>query len=593
MNAKRLTKIVLVILLVSIGVSLLFACNEPIDKTTTRKNTDEDINKDFDSSDLDSTYDEGVATVISFSDGSASVSGIGASAIGTDVVINSKGVYLIKGSTSDGSISVDVGKKNEVQLVLDGVELTNSDGPAILIKSGSKITITLAKNKINKISDGESYNLLENGSAVDGAIFSKSNLIINGEGALVLNGRNAHGIVSKDELSITGGTLDVTAAGSGICGKDALKITNAQITVNAGTDALKSDNDIDEGCGYIYIKDGSFDLTSVNDGIQAFGVVSIEGGNFKIKTISTLSTASAKAIKGGSSVTIKGGSFDIDTEDDALHSNGDIYISGGEFSIISGDDGIHADNTLEISSGRLIIENSYEGVEATDIIVSGGYIDITSSDDGMNASGGNDSNASIIGGRPGGDMFGSTTGSITVSGGYIIIHNEGDGVDANGTLEVSGGVILVDGPQSGGNGSFDYGSSAKITGGVVITLGTSDMAQNFTEATQGSVLVSSGGYFPAGTVLSICDDAGNVILAFTSTKAFRGALFSAPELEKGKTYTFYANATVEGLDENGYAHNTKQTGGESCGSVTLDDYICGQGSSMPGGGPGGPGGRPR
>ena len=592
MNAKRLTKIVLVILLIAIGVSFLFACNEPIDKTTTRKDTDEGINKDFDGSDLDSGYDEGSATVILFSDSSAIVSGIGANVTGTDIVINSKGVYLIRGSTSDGSVYVDAGKNNEVQLVLDGVELTNSDGPAIFIKSGSKVTVTLAKDKTNKLSDGESYNLLEDGSTVDGAIFSKSNLIINGEGTLILNGRNAHGIVSKDELSITGGVIDVTAAGSGICGKDALKITNAQISVNAGADALKSDNDVDEGCGYVYIKDGSFDLTSVNDGIQAFGVVSIEGGNFKIRSTATLSTDSAKAIKGGSNITIKGGNFDIDAEDDALHSNGDIYISGGEFSIISGDDGIHADNIFEISNGRLIINNSYEGIEATDIIVSGGYVDITSSDDGMNASGGNDSNASIIG-RPGGDFFGSTTGSISISGGYIILHNEGDGVDANGTLEVSGGVVLVDGPQRGGNGSFDYGSSAKITGGVVITLGTSDMAQNFTEATQGSVLVSSGGYFPAGTVLSICDDEGNVILAFTSTKAFRGALFSAPELEKGKTYTFYANATVEGLDENGYAHNTTQTGGENCGSVTLDDYICGQGSSMPGGGPGGPGGRPR
>jgi hypothetical protein len=115
------------------------------------------------------------------------------------------------------------------------------------------------------------------------------------------------------------------------------------------------------------------------------------------------------------------------------------------------------------------------------------------------------------------------------------------------------------------------------------------MAQNFSEATQGSILVRTSSYFTAGTTLAICDENGNVILAFTSTKAFSGALFSAPELKQGSTYTFYINADIAGLDENGFAHNTTKTGGDSCGSVTLDELISGQGSGMPGG----PGGRPR
>ena len=261
--------------------------------------------------------------------------------------------------------------------------------------------------------------------------------------------------------------------------------------------------------------------------------------------------------------------------------------------VSSSDDGIHANDTLEICGGNIVIKNSYEGIEATDIFIMDGYVDITSSDDGINASGGNDTSTST-GGRPG-DMFGEpTNGSVNVSGGYVIMHIEGDGVDANGSFNVSGGVVLVDGPSRGGNGTMDYAGEANITGGTVVMLGTSDMAQNFSHAEQGSVLVSSNGYFPAGTVMSICDEDGNVILAFTATTQFNGALFSAPEIEKGKTYTFYMNADVSGLDENGYAHNTTQTGGEACGEVTLDDYICGQGSGMGGGMPGGgrPGGRP-
>lgn len=594
MKNKKLLIATIALACVAVSIILLFSCGAKKDGDNTEKsNIDEMlglIDTTVDDVDINAEYNASNATKIVFDGANVSISGTGAGASGADVNINASGTFIVSGSTDNGSITVDCGKGNSVRIVLSGVILTNSEGPAIWVKSGKKITITLADGTSNVISDGNSYTLNHDGSNVDGAIFSMSDLVFNGGGKLAVNGNNAHGIVSKDGLVIAGGEYTVCSKSSGICGKDFIKITGSQITVNAGADALKSDNEEDANMGYICIKDGTFDLTSVNDAIQAFGLLSIEKGSFNIKTTSSSSSDSSKGIKSEKGIAIEGGNFAIEAQDDAIHSNGNIAISGGEFKLASGDDGIHADSVLEISGGNIVISESYEGVEATDIYVSGGYVEINSTDDGMNASGGNDSNAGM-GGRPGGDMFGEAVGSINISGGYIIMHNEGDGVDSNGSLEVSGGVVLVDGPRSGGNGSFDYTSSAKITGGVVITLGTSDMAQNFSEAEQGSILVSSGSYFPAGTTLSICDENGNVILAFTSTKAFRGALFSAPELEKGKTYTFYTGATVEGLDKNGYAHNTTQTGGTSCGTVTLDDYICGQGSGMGGGG-GRPGGRP-
>ena len=70
-------------------------------------------------------------------------------------------------------------------------------------------------------------------------------------------------------------------------------------------------------------------------------------------------------------------------------------------------------------------------------------------------------------------------------------------------------------------------------------------------------------------------------------------MLSAPEIEKGSTYSIYMNASVEGLDQNGYAHNTTQSGGTNLGSVTMTDYIYGQGSGMMGGGGRPGGGRPR
>lgn len=575
---------------ITLVASLLCGCpaqNGQTGTTATKPNIEEvigNIDTNIDDSDTNADYNEDGSTKVVFSQDSASVKGLGAAAQGSAVRIGSEGTYILSGGCDDGHVIVDA-SKSEVRIVLDGLHLTNSDGPAILVKDAKKVTLILAEGSDNSLSDGASYQLLEGNATVDGAIFAKTELVINGEGKLTVNGNNAHGIVSKKGLVIAGGNINVTSKNAGICGKNYLKITNSSITINAGTDGLKSDNMEDADMGYIYIQGGSFNINSANDGIQAYGIASIEGGTFNIKTTSTLSTASAKGVKGTTGVAISGGEFAIDAQDDGIHSDGDVFISGGNISISSADDGVHANSSLTIADGELKITKSYEGLEATDIIIAGGKIEINSSDDGMNASGGTDSSTETST-RPGG-MFESTNGSITISGGYTIVHNEGDGIDANGSLTVSGGITIIDGPSRGGNGSFDYASSATITGGIVVALGTSDMAQNFSSATQGSVLVRSGGSFAAGTLMSICDENGNVILAFKSTKSFNGALFSAPELEKGKTYTFYQNATVSGLDENGFAHNTTQTGGTECGSVTLDDYICGQGSSMGGGFPGG------
>lgn len=555
-----------------------------------------DVDTSFKDKDLNPDYDADSSVSVTFSESGATVNGSGASVSGNDVTIEAEGTYILGGACSDGSVTVDCGKGNKVMLVLSGLSLTCTDGPAIHIKSGKKITITLADGTENTVSDGASY--ADGADNADAAIFSKSDLVINGEGKLTVNGNYAHGIVSKDTLNITGGELEVNAVKSGISGKDCLKITLAKIKVTAGTDALKSTADGTEAedgeeVGYVYIKDGEITLDAYKDGIQAASVINIEGGSFDIKTSATSSSVSAKGIKSDKGISISGGSFVLDTEDDGVHSNGDILICGGDFTIATGDDGVHSDTKLVITDGNIKITKSYEGLEAKEIEISGGKIDITSSDDGINAAGGNDMNSGI-GGRPGNDFFhgGSSDGVLNISGGYIIMHVEGDGLDSNGTLTVSGGTVIIDGPSTGGNGSIDYDATGTITGGVVVALGSSDMAQNFSTAEQGSVLVTFNGRGAASTVMSICDESGAVIIAFTSTKTFACAVFSAPEIKSGGTYKICMGGTVEGLDENGFAHNTTVSGATELGSVTLTSNIYGSGSGMMGGGGGRPGGGP-
>ena len=504
------------------------------------------------------------STKIVFSENSASIKGIGASAQGADVHIGAAGIYTLSGTTSDGAIIIDAAKA-EITLILDSVSLTNADGPAIFIKSAKKVTFELLGGSNSVLSDGNSYELKEINTLVDGTIFAKSDLVFCGTGALTVNGNNAHGIVSKDGLKISDSTINVVSKSAGICGKDYIEIENAKLDINSGTDGLRSDNVSEMNKGYISIKSGIFNITSGGDAIQAADWVRIEGGNFNIKTNLIDPMLSLKGIKGTTGVEISGGDFVIDSVDDGLHSDGDVLILGGDITISSGDDGVHANDVLTISNGNLTVNKSYEGLEATIIEIIGGYVVVNSTDDGMNSAGGNDQSA-------GGDSFSGTNGGIFINGGYVVIHSGSDGIDLIGSFEMTGGILLIDGPSKPKSGAIDFGAESSITGGIVVALGASDSATNFVDATQGTVLVKNISY-SANTVYSICDTNGAVIVAFTSTRDFNGMLISAPGFELGNTYTVYKNPTVAGLDENGFTHSTVQNGGEECESIFFDAFI--------------------
>ena len=569
----------------------------------------------FSNRDGDDSYTGAVRIV--FSDNGSTVSGVGASASGTDVSITREGTYLVSGKATDGILTVSVGKEDKVQIVLDGLELAASDSPAIYIQSGDKVFITLADGSENVISDREGYTATDGETTLDGAIFSRSDLTINGSGSLTVNGNGKHGIVSKDDLVITGGNITVTAKNVGLDGKDCVKIGGGTLTIAAGSDGIRSDNAEDADRGYVYISGGTLAITAENDAIQAETVLKIDGGDFHITTgdgsgnasttqsggfnpswgfggwggsaSSSSSTAeSAKALKAVSDILITGGAFVIDSADDCIHSNGNVAISGGEFSMKSGDDGIHADASLSISAGKISIGKSYEGLESSELVIAGGTIDIVASDDGLNAAGGNDSSG--MGGRPGQGMFSSSTGSILISGGYTVINASGDGIDANGNITVTGGITLVSGPTSSGNGAFDYDGTATVTGGVLMALGSSGMAMGFSSAeNQGSILVSTGTQ-QGGSTFALCDEEGNVIVSFTPAKAYQTAAVTAPEIQNGKKYTVVIGATIEGANENGYAHNTTKSGGTTVATVEMTSLIYGSGGMGGFGGGGRPGG---
>ena len=191
-------------------IFMLSGCSTQTDSSTTDTTAavsaeDQASGYTFTDRELDPSYDESTAVKISLNGSSAEVNGSGASADGSTITISSEGTYILSGTLDDGQILVTAADTAKVQIVLNGVSITNADGPAIYIKSGDKVFITLADGTSNTLSDtGAAYAAADDNT--DGVVFSKSDLCFNGSGSLTVNAGYSHGIVSKDDLVVTGGT---------------------------------------------------------------------------------------------------------------------------------------------------------------------------------------------------------------------------------------------------------------------------------------------------------------------------------------------------------------------------------------------------
>ena len=299
--------------------------------------------------------------------------------------ITEGGIYNLTGTISDGNIYIDT--KDNVKLILNGVTINSSDGPAIYIENANVVYIELASGTVNYLTDSET----NSDSSINGTLFSKDDLIIGGDGKLVIDANYEDGIVSKDNLKIISGELEIESVDDGIRGKDSVVIMDGNFKINASGDVIKSTNDTDSNLGYILINDGTYDLGTKLDGIQAETDLVINNGTFNIKT-SGNDTDSSKGLKIGSNLIINDGTFEIDSYDDSVHSNNYINIKNGSFSLSSGDDAIHADNKIVIDNGNIDVLKSYEGIEAFEIIINDGDINIVASDDGINSASKSSSN---------------------------------------------------------------------------------------------------------------------------------------------------------------------------------------------------------
>lgn len=543
--------------------------SETKNHTVTTNNASIDV---FTDRDLESDYDSEKSVLITLQGDSAMCDSDAVQISGSTITIIDEGTYVLRGTLNDGMIIIDSEKTDKTQLVLDGVTIHSETSAPIYVLQSDKVFIALAEGSDNTLSNGGSFEAIDENN-IDAVIFSKEDITLNGSGNLTITSPAGHGIVSKDELTITGGTYTIDAASHGIAGKDNVCIVNAFFAITSGKDGIHAENADDAELGFVYIAGGSFEITAEGDGVSAGAYMQIEDGTFDIvcgggsvngekqtsdswggfmgggrggrmggnssQQPDSEDSTSIKGIKATGDLTINAGTFTIDSADDAVHSNVSVTVSGGTFEIASGDDGFHADDTLTFLGGTVNITESYEGIEGLDIDVSDGKITLVASDDGLNAAGGTDQSG--FGGR-GNDQFGrmggggSSNGSIQISGGELSITASGDGIDANGTLTISGGYTTVCGPTQGDTATLDYDSSAIITGGTFIGTGASNMAQTFSDSEQGVIALNVGNQ-SAGTQITLTDQNGKTVVSYKPELSFGVVILSTPDMVKGENYS--------------------------------------------------------
>lgn len=486
-----------------------------------------DVSNMFSDRDKEIGYDEENSTVIKLSDDSTTCDSDAVQISGNTVTIIDEGTYILSGTLTDGMVIVDAEDTDKVQLVLDGVDITSAESAAIYVREADKVFITTASDSQNTLTNGGTYTAIDDNN-IDAAIFSKSDLTLNGAGSLTITAKAGHGVVSKDDLVLTSGTYQIDAASHGLSGKDSVRIASGSYTIVSGKDGIHAENADDTSLGFVYLADGTFDITSDGDGISAGDWLQADGGVYTVKagggsenvqksdgewqfgpgqqTESTDTTeedtVSMKAIKAAGELILKGGKYSLDSADDTIHSNANITISDGEFTLASGDDGIHADSATTISGGTIDITESYEGIEGL-------------------------------------------------------------------SIDITGGETYVSGPTNDGNSALDYNGTGTVTGGIFIAAGSSGMAENFGDSSTQGVMMVTVNSQAAGSAVSLSDSSGNELVSWTPEKEYTSVIISCPEITTGQEYTL--------------------TTGSDTTQITMDSIVYGSGSGM-GGNPGNGGG---
>ncbi|MGO5028720.1 carbohydrate-binding domain-containing protein [Candidatus Agathobaculum pullicola] len=539
----------------------------------------------FTDRDLEVGYDETTAAAITLSGSTASCDSDAVTVSGSTITITDEGTYLLSGTLDDGMIIVDADDTDKIQLVLDGASIHCEDCAALYVRQANKVFVTTAADSQNTLSGGETFTPLDDNN-IDGVIFSKSDLTLNGLGTLTVESPAGHGVVTKDDLAITSGTYVVNATGQGLSGKDSVRIADGTFTLTTGKDAIQSDNTEDTDKGFVYLAGGTFTITAEGDGMSASSWMQVDdaactittgGGSVNGEThTSDTAPGGMGGGKGGRMPLTDDGTAppdgstqpperptgetppdgmeppadmpqDAAPTDNAMASDAaaDTTTAAADSADTSTTDtvstkGLKAGTALTILGGSFTLDCADDAFHSNgDLAVSGGTAIIQTGDDAFHADGA----LTVSGGKI--DISTCYEGleglTVTVSGGDINIVSSDDGVNAAGGADQSG---------FGGNGQDQFAAQ----NGVYITISGGNLTIN----AGGDGLDSNGDLTVSG---------GTVLV---STKD--GSADSALDYNGSASIT---GGTLIGAGSSGMAQNFGETSTQGAILLTVDAQAAG------------------
>lgn len=517
--------------------------------------TDADM---FTDRDYETDYDESSSVHIELNGTAAEADSDSVQISGSTITITEEATYIISGTLDDGMIIVDAPDTAKLQLVFDGVDINSETSAPLYIPEADKVFVTLAEGSENTLSNGGTFTAVDD-SNIDSAIFSRQDLTLNGSGSLTVTSPAGHGIVSNDDLVITGGTYTVSCASHGLKANDSVRITGeTALSLYSGKDGIHAENDEDASLGFVYISDGAVEIEAEGDGISAGAYMQIADGTFQITAGGGSENASSESSdswgewggapgqpggRGGSggggmrgtdpgrnggapdqgtpetgesaealsfteSLAVSDSEESAAAEDDSsasmkgIKSTGDMLISGGNFTIDSADDSVHSNASVTAAGGSFEIASGDDAFHADDTLtVSGGTINITESYEGLEA------------------LY------LNIQDGDITVVSTDDGLNAAGGTDSSGttggrdgmfgGGDRMGGGPGGGGMSSGSGGSIEISGGTLYINASGDGID-----ANGSLTIS-GGY----TVVEGPAQGDTATLDYDTTAEITGGTF--------------------------------------------------------------------
>ena len=426
-----------------------------------------DITDMFTKRDLAGTYDESEAVKITLSGKTAACNSSNVQIEDGVVTIKAAGVYVLSGTFTDGTIVVDAGDDDKVQLVLDGVSITAADYAAIYAKNADKVFVTLAEGAGNSLTVSGDYVQTDDNN-VDAVIFAKCDLTLNGTGSLTVKDNTGHGIVSKDDLVVTGGTYTIYSQDHCLNGKDSVRIADGTFNLSCDEDGIHAGND-DQQDGYVYIEGGDINISVGDDAIHAEGLLIITGGDIDV-------SKSCEGVE-GDKILVTGGDIDVISSDDGFNAAGGSSGSGDNHDGFGGGPGMggvymdaDSDAYIFITGGTININANGDGIDSNGCIgITGGSVYVLGPSDNGNGAMDYGICAAITGGEivaVGGSGMAQGFGDESTQCSALV--NFDEWVDAGETITLT---------DSDGKEVLSYKADKKFNS---VVISTSDMKQGGT-----------------------------------------------------------------------------------------------------------------